>query len=183
MPTDLRVTHAPVEVLYSTTAALRVTHVPVEVVWHERPPLLVTHVPIEVLYPTYSEETFEVGDSFGPLVWAELENPDGTTTVHAPVDLPDAPTYYHGYKGPSLLGAGRIRRALSDESGQYESQRFTVDLDDTARTWRALLGQPSAARLLLNKRVVVRMVSDPGRRAQQRPRTVALGLIRSYELG
>lgn len=183
MPTDLRVTHAPVEVLYTTTAALRVTQVPIEVLWQERPPLRVTHVPIEVLYPTYSEETFAVGDSFGPLLWAEIEQPDGSTTVHAPVDLPDPPTYYHGYKGPSLLGAGRVRRALSDEQGQYESQRFTLSLDDTARTWRALLGTPSSARLLLNKRVVVRMVSDPGRRTLQRPRTVALGLIRSYELG
>ena len=178
----LRVTQTPVEVLELKTPALRVTQVPVEVAWRPLPALLVTHVPIEVLYPTYTEEHFEVGDTFGPLIWAELAEPGGTTYVAAPVDLPDPASYYHGYKAPTLLGAGRMRRALSDDEGQYEAQRFTVTVDDTARRWRTYLGARDVTRLLLNRRVVCRMISDDGRRALQRPRTVAIGLVRGYTL-
>ena len=121
--------------------------------------------------------------SYEVLTWAEIETPVGTTLPVAGVPLPDGATYYHGFKAAEVLTLGRVRRALSDEEGQYESQRFTVTLSDQTRTWRTYLGQPSAARLVLNKRLVVRLLDDATRRAEGDPRTVALGLIRSYELG
>ena len=121
--------------------------------------------------------------SYDVLTWAEIETPVGTTALAAPVDVADPGTYYGGYKPPTLLGCGPVRRALSDDEGQYESQRFTVTLSDQARTWRTYLGTPSAARLVLNKRLVVRLLDDTTRRAAGDPRTVAIGLVRSYELG
>lgn len=129
------------------------------------------------------EEAFAAGQSLAPLVWAELENPDASITVHAPVALADAAAYYQGFKAADLLSAGRIRRALSDDEGEYEVQQFDVTLSDMGRTWRTYLGQPSASTVVLNKRILVRLVSDTWRRVQLRPRTVAIGLIRGYTLG
>jgi len=177
-----RVTQTGVEYADTQSATARVTQFGLEYAGPRIIATLVTQFGIEYAMP-YVEPVWEPGDSFGPLVWAELENPDATTTVHAPVDLPDPEGYYHGFKASDLLSAGRIRRALSDEEGQFESQRFTVTLSDQSRTWRAYLGSVSASRLLLNKRVVLRMISDEGRRALLRPRTVGIGLVRSYELG
>lgn len=127
------------------------------------------------------EEVFEPGQSFGPLVWVEVVGPDDEVYVSAPVTLADPATYYHGYKAPKLLSVGRIARALSDELGQYESQRFSVSLDDMDRQWRSWLGDLDT-RLILNKRVTVRMISETAWRQKLRPRTVALGLIRDYRL-
>lgn len=120
---------------------------------------------------------------YAVVTWAEIETPVGTTAMVAGVALPDGASYYGGYKAPDLLTLGRIRRGLSDEGGQYESQRFTVTLSDQSRTWRTYLGTPSSVRLLLNRRLVVRLLDDTTRRAEGVPRTVAIGLIRSYELG
>jgi len=141
---------------------------------------LVTQFGVEVALP-YVEEIFEPGQSFGPLVWVEVLGPDGDTRAYAPVALPDPSAYYWGWKPPALLGVGRVARALSDEHGQYESQRFSTTLDDMDRQWRIWLGDV-ATRLILNKRVVLRMISEPAWRAKLRPRTVALGLIRDYRL-
>lgn len=130
-----------------------------------------------------AEQAFAAGVSEAPVLWAELEQPDDTLVLVAPVGLPDGATYYHGWKAAALLAAGRIRRALSDDEGQYEVQRFDVTLSDVSRTWRTWLGQPSTDAVVLNHRVVVRLASDAWRRAELRPRTVAIGLIRGYRLG
>jgi len=134
-----------------------------------------------VLMPYEPEEVVIVGESFGPLVWVEFAAPDNTTHVWAPVDLPDPSTYYHGFKSAKILGFGPTVRALSDENGDYESQRFEVTIADVDRTVRGWLGT-EATRLLVNKLLVMRMISDAGRRALERPRTVALGLVRAYRL-
>ena len=136
---------------------------------------------VEVLMPYEPEIIVVTAESFGPLVWAEFSAPDASTHVWAPVDLPDPSTYYHGFKSAKILGFGPVVRALSDENGDYESQRFEVVLSDIDRTIRGWLGT-EATRLLVNKLLVMRMISDTGRRALERPRTVAIGLVRSYRL-
>ena len=176
-----RVTQVGVEYADGQTATARITQFGLEYAGPRIIPTYVTQFGIEYALP-YVEAAWEPGDSFGPLIWAELAEPTGGTYVAAPVDLPDPASYYHGYKAPTLLGAGRVRRALSDEAGQYEAQRFTVTLDDRDRRWRTYLGARDLTRLLLNRRVVCRMISDTGRRALLRPRTVAIGLVRSYTL-
>ena len=124
----------------------------------------------------------EVGQSFGPLVWVEWDGSDGTVRVWAPVDLPDPATYYHGYKSPRLLSAGRVVRALSDEQGEYQGQTFDVTVDDTARDLRTLLGASDGRRHFLNTRGVMRMISQDDWRAKRVPRTVAIGQARNYRL-
>jgi hypothetical protein len=48
---------------------------------------------------------------------------------------------------------------------------------------RTILGRTDAARHITNTLVVMRMISDEARRQQLTPRTVAIGIVRSYELG
>lgn len=132
--------------------------------------------------PDPAEDTFESGQSLGPLIWVEVTGPDAVTRGYAPVDLPDPASYYRGWKPAEMIAAGRMVRALSDESGQYEAQRFSVTLTDAAsRQWRTWLGA-TATRNLLNRLVVARMISVDAWRQKLRPRTVAVGLVRDYRL-
>ena len=176
----VRLTQHHLETANRHSAPVRLTQEYVEVGMPRPVPVWVTQEYLEIAYP-YVEEVFEPGQSFGPLVWVEVLGPDGDTRAYAPVALPDPSTYYWGWKPPALLNVGRVARALSDEDGQYESQRFSTTLDDMDRQWRIWLGD-MATRLILNKRVVLRMISEPAWRAKLRPRTVALGLIRDYRL-
>ncbi len=159
------------------------------------PPAVVTHQ--YVVYPEGSpyasdfcvvvdpnpvEVEPETGDSFGPLVWVEWGGSDDVIRVWAPVDLPDPDTYYHGYKAPLLLLAGRVVRALSDEQGEYQGQVFDATIDDTGRDIRTLLGASDNTRHLLNTRGVMRMISQADWRLKLTPRTVAIGLVRNYRL-
>jgi len=176
------VAHLPVEVLYHQTPALQVAHLPVEVAWSPQPELWVAHLCLELLRPTYEEEIFEPGQNFGPLVWVEVAGPDAVTRGYAPVALPDPASYYRGWKPAEMVAAGRMARALSDEQGQYEAQRFGVTLSDMAsRQWRTWLGDPST-RQLLNRLIVMRMISVEAWRAKLRPRTVGVGYVRDYRL-
>ncbi len=131
---------------------------------------------------TEEEVEPEIGESFGPLVWVEWGGSDDVIRVWAPVDLPDPETYYHGYKAPLLLVAGRVVRALSDEQGEYQGQVFDVTVDDTARDLRTLLGASDNTRHLLNTRGVMRMISQADWRLKLTPRTVAIGQVRNYRL-
>jgi hypothetical protein len=116
--------------------------------------------------------------SFGPVVWLEFSSPDGSMQVWAPVPLSDPVGYYYGYKEAKLLSAGLIRRTLSDEQGQYSAQRFGFVVSDLDRYLATLLG---ADQWLLNRRVVMRLISDEQRRALGIPRTVGIGLVRGYQ--
>jgi hypothetical protein len=116
--------------------------------------------------------------SFGPVVWIEFSSPDNSMQVWAPVPLPDPASYYYGYKAPKLLSAGVIQRTLSDEQGQYSAQRFGFVVSDLDRYLATLLG---ADQWLLNRRVVMRLISDEQRRALGIPRTVGIGLVRGYQ--
>lgn len=131
---------------------------------------------------TANEVAPEIAQSFGPLVWVEWEGSDDTIRVWAPVDLPDPSTYYHGYKAPKLLSAGRVVRALSDEQGEYQGQTFEITVQDTDRDLRTLLGLSDGRRHLLNTRMVMRMISQADWRARRVPRTVAIGQVRNYRL-
>ena len=124
----------------------------------------------------------EIAQSFGPLVWVEWGGSDDAIRVWAPVDLPDPSTYYHGYKTPWLLSAGKVVRALSDEQGEYQGQTFDVTVNDTSRDLRTLLGTSDDRRHLLNTRGVMRMISQDDWRAKLVPRTVAIGKLRNYRL-
>lgn len=132
--------------------------------------------------PDTSEVAPEIAQSFGPLVWVEWEGSDDTIRVWAPVDLPDPSTYYHGYKAPKLLSAGRVVRALSDEQGEYQGQTFEVTVSDVDGDLRTLLGLTDGRRHLLNTRMVMRMISQDDWRARRVPRTVAIGQVRNYRL-
>jgi len=176
----VRVTQQGVEYLDGQSAGVRITQVGIEYLTPRPIETRVTQFGLELLFP-YVEEIFEPGQSFGPLVWAEVVGADNVIRAYAPVTLVDPAAYYSGYKVARLLGMGRIARALSDEQGQYESQRFSTTLDDVDRTWRDWLGD-AATRLILNDRVVVRMISEPAWRLKLRPRTVAIGLVRDYRL-
>lgn len=161
--------------------ALRITQLPVEALLDQDSTIRLTQAVVEV-FITDPEVSPEIGQSFGPLVWVEWEGTDGTTRVWAPVDLPDPSTYYHGYKTPWLLSAGRVVRALSDEQGEYQGQTFTVTVNDMTRDIRTLLGTSDSRRHLLNTRGVMRMISQEDWRARRVPRTVAIGKVRNYKL-
>jgi len=120
------------------------------------------------------EVTFEPSISFGPVFWAELSSPDGTTPAVSAVDLPDPSTYYQGFKQGIVLTPPVVIRALSDENGDYESQTFNFEVDDSNRYFRGLTGN------LYNRRVVLRMIDEPSWRERGTPRTVAIGLIRNF---
>lgn len=140
----------------------------------------VSSVAALVLIHSRPEIAPEIGSSFGPLVWVEFESPDGTVPVWAAVDLPDPPEYYHGFKVAKVLEWGKMTRALSDEKGNYETQKFSVTVSDAGDRYVANLLGSNSTRLLLNKRMVVRMISDPDRRLLKTPRTVGIGISRSY---
>jgi hypothetical protein len=131
---------------------------------------------------TSEEVEPEIGQSFGPLIWAEFAAPDGTTHVWAPVDLPDPDSYYHGYKSPKLITAGRVVRALSDEQGEYQGQTFEITISDIDKVIRSFLGRTDAQRHLINRLLVLRMISEEDWRAKRTPRTVAIGKVRRYTL-
>jgi len=96
------------------------------------------------------------------------------------VDLPDPADYYGGYKQPRLLKSGQYMRALSDRRGEPEMSTFDFTVSDTDRLVRGLLAG-ATSRYIINKTVIVRTISDAGRRALEIPRTVAIGVIRDYE--
>jgi len=123
---------------------------------------------------TSTEVTFEPSVSFGPIFWAEIASPDGTIPTVSVVDLPDPSTYYQGFKRGIVSTPPVVIRALSNEEGDYESQTFTLEVDDSNRYFRGVPG------VLYNKRIVLRMIDEASWRAQGTPRTVAIGLIRNF---
>ncbi len=94
--------------------------------------------------------------------------------------LPDPSTYYGGYKEPRLLSVGGIKRALSDRMGNFETATFDVVVSDHDRLLRGLMGG-NTSKWITNKTQIVRMISDPDRRALLVPRIVAIGKITDYQ--
>jgi hypothetical protein len=122
---------------------------------------------------------------FVGLTWAEwthVESVSGTphTYLWAPVDLIDPETYYGGYKEARILSYGRIRRALSDDRGQFETSQFSMVMADTDRLIRGLLAS-SNTKNFLNRMIVLRMIDDYNRRLFNIPRTIARGILRNYK--
>lgn len=180
----LNITQVGIELL-SYQYKGHVTQVGVEVLFQQPIPAYVTQVGIEFLRsvpPAAPPIEYTPEGSFGSLYWVEFSSPDGTTKVMAPVLLPDPSTYYGGLKEPKLLQELRVSRQLSDEKGQFTSQRFTVQFDDSDRYMRILLGN-EATRVIVDRRVALRLIGIEEWRARLVPRTLALGLIRSYKTG
>lgn len=122
-----------------------------------------------------------IGDSFGALLWYEFDSSDGVTHAWAMLDLPDAPTYYHGMKDGIVLQPGAVVRSLSsDDDGSYEGQQVSVQVSDISRYLRGLLGQTNARRNFVGRLLRLRMIDVAGWRAQQTPRTVAMAVVRDY---
>jgi len=129
------------------------------------------------------EVTPVIGESFHPLIWVEWVGSDGQRRYWALPALVDPDTYYGGFKQGLLLVPGPVVRALSDEDGQYQAQTFLAQVSDPDYDVRGLLGQTDTRRFLVNTLLVLRMISDADRRALLTPRTVAIGVVRAYELG
>jgi hypothetical protein len=89
-------------------------------------------------------------------------------------NLPDPAAYFRGYKEPRVLTWGKIRRALSGFNGEYETSDLTITLTDTDYLLRTLDDDDD----VVNAHVVVRMITDDGRRALVMPRVVYRGLVR-----
>ncbi len=125
----------------------------------------------------------EFQGTFGPLIWIEFEDPTDHGQIHvfSQVDLNDPASYYFGFKLGTMLSVDRVTRALSnDDDGSLEGQQFGVTFSDVDRYWRQIIGRDDLERIIINKNVKLRMISNVGRLAQEVPRTVALGIIRSY---
>ncbi len=121
-------------------------------------------------------------ETFGPVIWAEFDDPVTLAVkAFAQVDVNDPPTYYHGFKEGTILSVDRVTRGLSsDDDGTNEAQSFSITFSDVNRYWRGILGRTDLARIIINKTLKLRMISNTGRLAGDTPRTVALGLVRSY---
>ena len=157
LPGELRVTDLAVEHAYAPPASqTRATQLTVEIIRQRR----------EVLF---ADATVFVG-----ITWIEVTTRSGAFYVWSDRPLPDPITYYGGWKAPRVIQWGRIRRALSGFDGQYETSDFSVTFSDTDRLLRGL----DDAGELLNATVIVRMITDEGRRALQTPRVAYRGIIR-----
>jgi len=118
--------------------------------------------------------TFDNATIAAGLTWLILTTRTGAIYVWADRPLPDPSTYYHGWKEPRVITWGKIRRACSQVlTGQYENADLTVELDDTDRLLRGL----DDARDLIGASVTVHMITDPGRRVLDTPRTVFRGKV------
>jgi hypothetical protein len=156
-----------------------------DVPWPERLGVLNSTLGPVVLHGTNAEFRPAFLGAFGPLIWIEFDDPtDDTIHVFSTTQLNDPPDYYHGPKKGTILRMERVTRALSsDDDGSIEGQRWGATLADTSRYWRGILGQEDFTRLILNRNVRLRMISNAGRLALEVPRTVALGLVQSYGAG
>jgi hypothetical protein len=119
--------------------------------------------------------TFRNAELLIGLTWLELTTPAGLRpppfTDRA---LPDPSTYNRGWKEPRVIEWGKIRRAFSGFSGEYETSDFQITCSDIDRLLRGLDDQND----LVNASAVVRMITDDGRRALQTPRVVYRGVVR-----
>ena len=137
----------------------------------------------EVVFPPADLVT---GKTIG-LHWLEIYHKDFAaadfTYLWAAVDLNDPSTYYGGYKEARVLQFGPFERALSDSRGRHEAASFTWRVSDHDRLIRDLLDAVNIdPRVWINRNVAMRTVDDVSRRALQRPRLVARGVIREQKL-
>ncbi len=123
------------------------------------------------------------GDSV-PLIFVDYALIVGTfnTTYHwSKVPVSDPPTYFGGFKDGIITSVGTVSRALSDRNGEYESATWSVTISDKDRTFRGLL-DGAYSKYLMNRFIIMRMITDADRRLSRTPRTIALGLVRNYKV-
>jgi hypothetical protein len=128
----------------------------------------------------YVDPEYQFSGDAAVLVWAEFTDAQNTGYYWSKVALADPAAYYGGYKDASILEWGEIQRALSDYRGAYEGATFACTRSDTDRLLRGLLGA-AATRVMFGRPILIRSISDAGRRALQTPRTLARGIVRQVE--
>jgi hypothetical protein len=111
-----------------------------------------------------------------PLLFVTITTQSGAIYPYAETTLADADAWYDGKKEARILRVSPIRRSLSDESGAYRMQSWTLELADTDRVLRGL--QASGA--LVGAVVELYLVDDAVRRAEGAPYRVAAGVVGTH---
>lgn len=186
-----RLSQSLVEVLLSSTAASRVSQTIVEVLLSTTVVARLSQSMIEVLLEsaepttpvegggTVASGTNPSASTLGtdtPLLFAVLTLGSGTQYAYAETPLNDADTWYAGRKVSRILRCSRVRRALSDDTGAYQFQSWTLELADTDRVLRGL----QATGTLLGAKVELYLVADAVRRAEGVPYRIAAGVVGAH---
>ncbi len=169
-----RVTHVGLEVLGETANVARVTTSGVETFGEAGALARITTTGLEVFGVARIPIPFVNAEVLIGITWIIITTRTGAVYVFSDRPLPDRSVYYYGWKEPRVIAWGKITRALSNVlTGQYENAVFTADLDDSDRLMRQL----DEDRELIGATVIVHMISDVGRRAEQTPWTAFRGII------
>src|SRR5216683_7771992 len=166
-------TQTSVEAFGLSTPSAFGTQTYAEVFGSPPPSAIETQIYAEI-FGEVRQAVFTNADIFIGIVWMELTTRSGVQYVWSDRRLPDPSSYYLGNKEPRVIEWQRIRRAFSGMNGEYETSDFGVTLSDTDRLLRELDKENE----LVNATVIVRMITDPGRRRLERPRVVYRGVVR-----
>lgn len=90
--------------------------------------------------------------------------------------LADPDSYYGGLKVGEVNTWNTVERALSDWKGEFEVGTFSVVLNDRSGRWRALLGSDTT-KWVTGADLVLRLISEAGRKAGDTPRRLFAGKI------
>lgn len=168
------VSQSLVEVLVSTAVVARLSQSLVEVLIESPTPTTPSGGGGTVGTGT-NPSTSTLGTNL-PLLFAVITLGSGTQYAYAETPLNDATTWYAGRKAPRILRCSRVRRALSDDTGAYQLQSWTLELADTDRVLRGL----QATGTLLGAKVELYLVSDTVRRAEGVPYRIVAGVIGAH---
>jgi len=166
-------TQTSVEAFGLSTPSAFGTQTYAEVFGSPPPSAIETQIYAEI-FGEVRQAVFTNADIFIGIVWMELTTRSGVQYVWSDRRLPDPSSYYLGNKEPRVIEWQRIRRAFSGMNGEYETSDFGVTLSDTDRLLRELDKENE----LVNATVIVRMITDPGRRRLERPRVIYRGMVR-----
>lgn len=100
--------------------------------------------------------------------------------VWSNIALPDAPSYFGGFKAPLVTEFNPVRSALSDINGQYQGSTASWMMFDRDFRVRQMLADPDA-KYFYNRPVVLRTIEDADRRAELTPRTIFRGILMNYK--
>lgn len=116
-----------------------------------------------------------------PLLFSTLTRQDTSIEGYAQTTLPDAPGYYNdaGLKLPRIDKVSRVRRALSDEDGGYQSHPWSIDYLDGDCLFRGM----QATGPLKGAKKDLFLIEDAVRRAEGDAFRVASGVVASHRSG
>jgi hypothetical protein len=193
--TDIRVTQSPVEIAAGAAADARVSQLATEIAWVLAVVQRVTQVAVEIASKN-TEPPITIGtDPTGggtvgagtdpaaglnlcpvevPIAWVEI-TPAGSSTIYryakVPINVGSA------QKEPRVESFGLIRRALSNNVGDFRGVSVTTVLIDTDRVLRGLEDNDS----LIGARISYYLSSEVAIRAGSTPRRVFDGLVTDTE--